>query len=142
MIKLKSLSPESASRIAGLFLQLIGELEDESDRATTRNTTEVRYVKKAMQYIYDKIALPIKQTEVAEYLGITPEYLCAVFKRNTGETVIKFINRVKLEGVRTLMEREGLPLNRASEHYGYADPNYVSRLYVKYFGVCITDRGK
>ena len=142
IIKLKSLSPDSENKISGLFLQLVGELEDEVERGRSRNTAEERYVIRAKQYIYDNITLPIKQSEVAEFLGITPEYLCSVFKKNSGETVIKFINRVKLEGIRALMKREGVPLYRAAENYGYSDPNYVSRLYVKYFGKCITERDK
>lgn len=141
IIKLKSLSPESGNKLAGLFLQLVGELEERSDEVESPRAAEYRYVERAKQYIFDNITLPIRQSEVAEFLGITPEYLCAVFKKNTGETVIRFINRVKLEGVRALMVRENAPLYRAAEHYGYADPNYVSRLYVKYFGVCITDKG-
>lgn len=140
IIKLKSLSPESENKISGLFLQLIGELEAEVDRSSLRNSSEHRYVRHAKQYIFDNITLPIKQAELAEFLGITPEYLCSVFKKCTGETVIKFINRVKLEGIRSLMERESVPLYRAAEHFGFADPNYVSRLYVKYFGSCITDK--
>jgi AraC-like DNA-binding protein len=71
-------------------------------------------------------------------LGITPEYLCTVFKKSTGETVMRFVNRLKLNGVRSLMESERVPLYNAAEHFGFSDPNYVSRLYVKLFGECIT----
>ena len=140
MIKLKSLSPESKNKLSGMFLQLIGELESEMSKTSVRSTAEHHYVRSAKQYIIDNITLPIRQAEIAEFLGITPEYLCSVFKKCTGETVIRFVNRVKLEGIRSLMDRERVPLYRAAEHYGYSDPNYVSRLYAKYFGACITDK--
>ena len=56
--------------------------------------------------------------------------------------MMAFINRVKLEQIRTLMENNHLTLARAAEQYGYSDPNYVSRLYSKYFGTPITRRRK
>jgi AraC-like DNA-binding protein len=52
---------------------------------------------------------------------------------------MRYVNRVKLERIRVLMEREHIPLARAAGLYGYADPNYVSRLYRAYFGVTLTE---
>jgi AraC-like DNA-binding protein len=137
IIKLKSLVPDSETKQSGLFLQLIGEIELESEKSGA-DTAEYRYVSRAKQYIYDNITLPIRQSDIAELLGITPEYLCAIFKKSTGETVMRFVNRLKLSGVRSLMESEKVPLYSAAEHFGFSDPNYVSRLYVKLFGECIT----
>lgn len=142
IIRERTLSPENENKLSGLFLQLIGELEGEIADSRDDRRGELHYVRRAKQYIYDNIRLPIKQGEIAAFLGITPEYLCSVFKRGTGETVIKFINRVKLSGICDLMDREGLPLNRAAELYGFSDPNYVSRLYRSYYGMCITDETK
>ena len=52
---------------------------------------------------------------------------------------MSYINHIKLEGVRSIMEKEHIPLNQAAEIYGFSDPNYVSRLYKKYFHANITD---
>ena len=142
IIKTKSFSPESEYKCAGLFLQLLGELESLCDSGRGQSGGEFHYVRKAKKYVYDNIRSPIKQREVATFLGISPEYLCAVFKRGTGESLMRFINRMKLEGIRMLMERENTPLYRAAELYGFSDPNYVSRLYIKYYGVSITDSAR
>ena len=82
---------------------------------------------------------PILQKEVAAHLLITPEYLCNIFKKATGESLIKFINSVKLTKIRALILHENLKLNQAAILYGYSDPNYVSKLYKKYYGHNITD---
>lgn len=142
IIKTKNLSPESENRMAGLFLQLLGEIESVCEGGDSVDGGDLHYVRKAKRYVYDNIRTPIKQREIADFLGITPEYLCAVFKRGTGEPIMRFINRMKLEGIRTLMERESTPLYRAAEMYGFSDPNYVSRLYTRYYGVSITDSAK
>ena len=70
---------------------------------------------------------------------ITPEYLCSIFKRCESVTLISFINKIKLDRIRTLMEKEGLTLAAAAPMYGYNDPNYVSRLCKKYYGMSLTD---
>lgn len=138
IIKLNSLERDCGNKCAGLFLQLLGEIEGLLSESSGR-LGEYLYVKKAKQYIYENLRAQISQSDLAAFLGITPEYLCSVFKRATGESVIKYVNRMKLEGVLSLMERESLPLYRAAERYGFSDPNYVSRIYSKYYGVSITD---
>ncbi len=97
-----------------------------------------KYVKKAKKYIFEHLGEPILQSDIAEHLQITPEYLCSIFKRAEGVSVIHFINRVKLEQIRDIMKNNGVTLATACEIYGYSDPNYVSRLYKKYFGFTIT----
>ena len=81
--------------------------------------------------------MPYKQYE---HLDISPEYLCAIFKKTEGITIMRYINKHKLEGIKTLMEQTNLHLYEAAGLYGYSDPNYVSRLYKQLFGYNITDK--
>ena len=53
-------------------------------------------------------------------------------------TPMQFVNRVKLSSIRTLMAKEGVKLYEAAEMFGYTDPNYVSKLFKKYYGMNIT----
>lgn len=140
LIYAKKVWPERRLKCSGLFLQLLDELSDECRRSmNTEGSGGFSYIGKAKKYIYDNINRPITQKEVASYLGITPEYLCAVFRKYTGESMMRFINSRKLENICILMKQENIPLYRAAEMYGFTDPNYVSRLYRKYHGVSITD---
>ena len=79
------------------------------------------------------------QRAAAKSLGITPEYLCAVFRKSEGRSLIRFTNELKLENILELMRSKGVTLAEASAQYGFSDPNYVSRLYKKYFGENITE---
>ena len=47
----------------------------------------------------------------------------------------------RLEAFHRLLaeKNEHMNLNRAAALYGYTDPNYVSRIYKKYYGKNITD---
>ncbi|MBQ8322453.1 MAG: helix-turn-helix domain-containing protein [Clostridia bacterium] len=72
-------------------------------------------------------------------MGITSEYLCAVFKKANEVSLIMFINQTKLSKIRSVMKRENRKLYEAAEPYGYSDPNYMSRLFKKYYGKNVTD---
>lgn len=102
--------------------------------------SEEFYSQRAKDFIQKKIFLPITQKEVAEHLGISPGYLCSIFKKTEGKTVMQYINTLKLESIKMLMDKENAYLYEAAEIYGYNDPNYVSRLYKQLFGHNITDK--
>lgn len=102
--------------------------------------SELLYAKRAKEYISQNIHCGITQNAIAEHLKISPEYLCAVFKRSEGVTVMKYVNKLKLENIKNLMDYTNTNLNKAAAMYGYNDPNYVSRLYKQFFGKNITDK--
>ncbi len=135
-----ALHPSHTWRTAGLFLQLLDELERCCGEGAFQGTPgEHRYVTQAKRYILEHISQPVRQSEIAAHLGITSEYLCNVFKKCEHMSVMRFINEAKLTGVRLMMESKGLPLHQAAAQYGFSDANYVSRLYKKYYGCPITE---
>ncbi len=137
IIRIHTLNADSGLKTAGMCLQLLYEIGANPDRLDISP-----YIKKVKNYVFRHLNEPIRQADIANALGITPEYLCDVFKRCENTTVMSYVNRVKLDKIRAVMEKEHLPLYKASELYGYADPNYVSRLYKKIFHTNISDRIK
>jgi AraC-like DNA-binding protein len=138
-----ALHPTHTWKTSGLFLQLLHELE----LCYGSQTSDVapgdgRYVEQAKRYIFEHISRPIRQGEIAAHLGITSEYLCNVFKKSEHTTVMRFINETKLARIRLMMESKGISLHQAALQYGFADPNYVSRLYKKYYGRALTEEIK
>ncbi len=124
----------------GLFLQLLDAIDRTAKNPKDRNAYYYsRYIKATKNYVYKHLTEPIKQRDIAEHLGVSPEHLCYAFKKSEGIPLMQFINRIKLERILALMENEDFTLARAASLYGYSDPNYVSRLYKKYFGYNITD---
>lgn len=132
---------DSPTKGAILFLDLLYEI-DQCNRKAEKTTLpgEVLYTQRAKEYVQNHIRLPITQKSVADHLSISPEYLCSVFKKTEGMTFIKYVNTEKLEAIRNLMEKEHLHLYEAALLFGYSDPNYVSRLFKKYYNYNITDK--
>ena len=130
IIQIHTLYPEDELSVSGMFLELISEITMLSEQP--RDIKASIYAEKAKEYVFSHLHEQITQREVADALHITPEYLCAVFKRANGVTFIKFVNQTKLVRIKDAIKREGIKLYEAAELYGYSDPNYVSRLIKKY----------
>ena len=132
---------DSSAKGAAKFLELLCAI-DKCNRQIqdAKIPGEQLYTQNAKKYIQQNIFAPITQIEIAEHLGISPEYLCTVFKRIEGTTIKRYINCLKLECVKSLIDNKGMHLYEAAAIYGYNDPNYVSRLYRQLFGGSITNR--
>ena len=101
-----------------------------------------RYTQRAKEYVQKNIYSTITQKSVSDYLSITPEYLCSVFKKVEGTTFKRYVNNGKLEMIKMLIEKEHLHLYEAAAQLGYSDPNYVSRLFKQYYGYNVTKKKK
>lgn len=121
------------------FLELLCEISDYNKKHNSLGRSSDRlYTHRAKEFISENIHRSFTLGEIAENLSITPEYLCTIFKKSEGISLIKYANTVKLQGVKSLMEKENLRLYEAAAHFGFSDPNYVSRIYRQYFGSNIT----
>lgn len=139
IIKIHTLYPERELKLGSLILSLLDQINTIARGTVKKTDLTSLYVIKAKNYVYKHLHEPIRQKEIAEYLDLTPEYLCWIFKKHTGATLMKFVNTTKLSKIRMLLMRENFKLYQAAAVYGYDDANYVSKLYKKYYGRNITD---
>lgn len=131
----------SHNHFAAKFLQLLCSIDHCARNSLSHSLpSEQIYAKKAKNFIQENIYRPITQKEVAQHLEISTGYLCNIFKKAEGISLIKYINKTKLDGLKMLMDRENIHLYEAAALYGYSDPNYVSRLYKQLYGYNITDK--
>lgn len=126
---------------AAAFLNILDKIDKVNRTAAQFHRPEGDLVvMRAKKYIHKNIHAPISQARVAEHLKVTPQYLCHVFKKSEGVSLIKYTNRIKLENIQLVMEKENLKLYEAAQRFGFTDANYVSYLYKKTFGKTITGK--
>ena len=70
---------------------------------------------------------------MGESLYFSPVYADAVFKRETGVSIINYAILKKVEAAKSLLS-EGVSLKDVSEAVGFSDYNYFSRLFKKRTG--------
>ena len=97
------------------------------------------YCDKAKKYISENISSDISVKDIANEIGISKNYLTNIFSECEKMPITEYINRIKLRHVTELMFRFGYGIREAGEYAGYTNPNYVSRIFRKYFGVTITE---
>ncbi|NLW10424.1 MAG: helix-turn-helix domain-containing protein, partial [Clostridiaceae bacterium] len=64
---------------------------------------------------------------------ISPSYFSAVYKRETGETFISALLRIRMEKARDLMISTNLKNFEIASQVGYDDPHYFSVCFKKYY---------
>lgn len=90
----------------------------------------------AINYIESAYADPeLSADTVCEHLHVSPSYLRALFKQQTGLPIIGYITKARMERAKSLLAEEGLKNYRIAELTGYSDPHYFGYCFKRYFGV-------
>lgn len=71
---------------------------------------------------------------VCEHLHISPSYLRALFKQETGLSIIGYITKVRMKNAKVLLDK-GLKNYQIAELTGYSDSHYFGYCFKRYFGV-------
>ena len=82
---------------------------------------------------------PISLRDVAGALNVNSAYLSRLFKRYTGKTIVDFINELKMERAKEMIEEGGQSLKEISYNLGFQNYNYFYRLFKKVYGISPSD---
>ncbi|MBR5445421.1 MAG: helix-turn-helix transcriptional regulator [Clostridia bacterium] len=131
---------QAPQNIAMLW-ELLGKLSQLylAGQQREQNMGQMWYVKKAQRFIAENIAMPLRVTDVAAHLHISPGYLSHLFNESMGQTVVEYINSVRVERIEELVLKAGMDVRQAGMQVGMNDPNYVSRLFRKVKGYSISE---
>ena len=99
------------------------------------NNTVNEHVVDCMRYIDEHINEKMSLSTLAQYANISREYLSGIFRRETGKTVTEYINERKMQAAKELISVEKMSLSDVSEHLGYDNYNYFSRLFRRHFDI-------
>ncbi|HEY4536905.1 MAG TPA: response regulator [Erysipelothrix sp.] len=102
------------------------------DDGTNVGNSAIRDTERFITDNFDK-RLTIK--DIAEEVFLTPQYLCKIFKEETGHTINSYITDLRMEKAKELLLNRNLKLYEVAAQLGYRDANYFARVFKRNFGM-------
>lgn len=73
--------------------------------------------------------------DVAAAAGLSPSHLSRIFKDQTGENFVEYLTRLRLNAAARLLRCARASIGQIALAVGYADPNYLSRIFHRLTGL-------
>ena len=91
-------------------------------------------VRRACEYIEKNFQENINLNKISNYVALSKNYFCNIFKKEVGITVWDYLIRIRMEQAKKMLADTDKKTYEVSEDVGYDDPSYFGRLFKKYTG--------
>jgi AraC-like DNA-binding protein len=115
--------------LLGQFLNLVTTVVDDLNR----DIGKVFQVKWLVREQFSNVHLNVKA--IAEKLQCSADYLSHLFHRETGEKLIHYIQRIRIEGAGLALRTTPLYISEIAFASGFADPAYFARVFKRHTGL-------
>lgn len=106
----------------------------------TKSTKQYSHcVRQTLYFIDFNLDAKINLSDLAEKYNVSVPYLSNLFKKEVGTTIIKYINKLRIERAKTLLNSSSLSIQDIAIHVGIYDHNYFTKVFKKEVGVAPTD---
>ncbi len=92
-------------------------------------------IEEAKFYIEKNLASEVSLEEVADLLGLHPNYFSVMFKQMTGETFVQYRTKRRMEYAKRMLSEEQHRITDISYAVGYADHSNFTKTFKKYEGI-------
>lgn len=99
----------------------------------------LRTVQELMNYLNREYARPITGDFLEKEFGGSFDYMNRIFKKVTGETIFRYLNRVRINHAKALILNSPWKMAVIGGKVGFADEYYFSRVFKKYTGKSPTE---
>ena len=87
------------------------------------------------EYIRKNYSENLSAAEIAGTFFLNPSYLSTLFRDKAGMTMKTYIEAVRMEKAKQMLENKELSVTEVAAYTGYSDPNYFSKVFRKYTGM-------
>lgn len=97
------------------------------------------YVEAAKRYVESHILERVSVQDVAAAIGITPNYLSSLFKRQLGQNFIDYVNATKIKHACSLLRGGQHLVYEVSHMLGYDNAYYFTKVFKRYMKITPTE---
>lgn len=87
------------------------------------------------EYLIEHFAEPLSLDMLSEKLGYTPQYLSALFHRETGMSLSAYLQKIRVEKSCSLLAETRLPVSGVAQEVGYCDLKHFNSVFRRYAGM-------
>ncbi len=88
----------------------------------------------ALAHVHERFSLPLSVAELAAAVGLTPNYFGELFARELGMPVHAYINRLRVEKARDLLERTDDAITEIALGVGFDTCSYFGKIFRHHTG--------
>lgn len=103
--------------------------------AATREKITHPEVNKIIDYIEQNYDQDITLKSLARYVMMGENYVSALFKKKTGETLIHYLHRARIEKAIEFLTTTDLPVNQICQNVGFMNDNYFIKIFKRMTGM-------
>lgn len=131
-------APYFELEIYGILLRLIAQLYEK--KYIVRSTKSVhsrqsQTIITLIDWIEKNLAEPIDLNQLSKISGLSPKYLCRVFREYTSKTLIQYINELRIENACYEISVNNKNITEASYACGFNDLSYFCKLFKQHMGI-------
>jgi transcriptional regulator GlxA family with amidase domain len=133
----EDLGRETAVEVARwlvLFLQRPGGQAQFSSHLSAQ-LAERRPLRELQSWIADNLDADLRVEALAERAAMSPRNFARFFRRETGLTPAAYVEVLRVERARQLLEEAGDPVERVAAHCGFGTPETMRRAFARRVGV-------
>lgn len=92
-------------------------------------------VREAIRYIQEHFAEHLSLERVSEVVMFSPDYFSTIFKKETGENFVDYLNKYRIEVAKEMLRTTHETIVQISDAVGYNDSKYFTKLFKKHVGL-------
>lgn len=123
------LKPIDKNEIATLLGRVREELPNETDSEYSYHANRI------LTYIQIHFRKDLSLDHLAERMNLHPNYISSLFKKETGQTFVNYLNMLRIQAAQELlMSNSDLSVSSIGQQVGYDSKCYFSKVFKKYTG--------
>lgn len=123
---------DTADEIANYFYTTIVDIMG-AESMVVQNCKDL--IGRVKSYASQNYSQELMVTDLAQKFAVNPNYLSTIFKQSTGETITKYIERIRIEKSCQLLLSSKNSISDIAQSVGYHDAQYFYRVFRKTMGI-------
>lgn len=129
---MKAVKIKDISRLMKEFLQTISRVI-ENYRVNNSNSI----IQKSVEFINKNYGGEISLQALASHVNLSKHYVCYLFKKETGENISVYINKVRIEKAKQLLKKSDYRAKEIYDKVGFSDQQYFCKIFKKVTGMTV-----